>query len=559
MKTRGFIIEGKTGKDFFSERIFNIFCSKNSKNGFTLIELLIVIGIIAILAGAVVIAVSPGERLASARDATRERHMNAIKNAIYSYVIDNGTYPGEISGNLTEICNSSLEDPDCNDFVDLSALVPQYMSVMPIDPSKQGDEKGIGYAVALEEDKIIARATKMETFHQPTYYASFDNNLTFLETATFNTISPEEGYVATIRPQQGRFGGAAAVEGSTHNILADEETDLSFSYFEENLPIIGERDQIDEGWRFHLYPNEDINPETAVYWDTIEDTFRIEQRPGGNSETQVEKSIGKELDPEKTYTVSVRVKTTTPVTARLHFRMMVDGQSSWGWASNYHSGSGEWETVSSTFTGVEKIRTMRFQLTGANETSTSWWKNPQIEEGSFPTSFVEGSREEGVVKYPISILNHKEGAMSFWFKIPHGFPSDKQEIWMSTSGSYSSSHSLNFASNSSFPDRVLGYHWSTPDGEGYNHRVWEYDVENYIDQEWNHHVITWNKDSGYSVYLNGEFLVDRGSDLPLRDFMDNYFTILGDGVVLYDDFAIFDYEVTEKEAKRWFEKNRPLY
>lgn len=67
---------------------------KNNKKGFTLIELLIVIGIIAILAAAIIIAINPGRQFAQARNATRWSHMNSIANAVYSYVISNqGVYP----------------------------------------------------------------------------------------------------------------------------------------------------------------------------------------------------------------------------------------------------------------------------------------------------------------------------------------------------------------------------------------------------------------------------------------------------------------------------------
>ncbi len=56
--------------------------------GFTLIELLIVIGILGILAAAVVIVLNPGELLAQARDAGRIADMNSLNSAIALYLSD---------------------------------------------------------------------------------------------------------------------------------------------------------------------------------------------------------------------------------------------------------------------------------------------------------------------------------------------------------------------------------------------------------------------------------------------------------------------------------------
>ncbi len=67
---------------------------KNNAGGFTLIELLIVIGIIAILAAAVIITITPGERLKSAREATRASHMTAIGSAFHITVVEDNAYAG---------------------------------------------------------------------------------------------------------------------------------------------------------------------------------------------------------------------------------------------------------------------------------------------------------------------------------------------------------------------------------------------------------------------------------------------------------------------------------
>ena len=139
---------------------------EQQRNGFTLIELLIVIGIIAILAGAVVIAISPGERLASARDATRERHVQAIEQAVLSYQVDNeGNFPETLENSLgSEICNTNLENPDCEDLIDLSTLTKEgYLSSLPLNPGKEEESQGIGYKIATVNHKLAVWPIESET------------------------------------------------------------------------------------------------------------------------------------------------------------------------------------------------------------------------------------------------------------------------------------------------------------------------------------------------------------------------------------------------------------
>lgn len=56
------------------------------KKGFTLIELLIVIGIIGILAAAVIVVLNPAELLAQARDGTRLSDIDSVNSAINLYI-----------------------------------------------------------------------------------------------------------------------------------------------------------------------------------------------------------------------------------------------------------------------------------------------------------------------------------------------------------------------------------------------------------------------------------------------------------------------------------------
>lgn len=97
------------------------------KSGFTLIEMLVVIGIIAILAAVVLIAVNPLRQFASARDSQRRSDLYAATNAVYQYAVENnGNIPASITATPTDIGSSGL---------DLYAvLVPTYIADIPSDP-----------------------------------------------------------------------------------------------------------------------------------------------------------------------------------------------------------------------------------------------------------------------------------------------------------------------------------------------------------------------------------------------------------------------------------------
>jgi type IV pilus assembly protein PilA len=125
--------------------MFSQFFKKTSR-GFTLIEILIVIGIIAILAAIVIIAINPAKQFAQARNTQREAAVNSILNAVGQRIADNkGVFAGsfdsgaEICPTLPLTANAALvtdTQAAANETSgNLGCLVPTYISAIATDPA----------------------------------------------------------------------------------------------------------------------------------------------------------------------------------------------------------------------------------------------------------------------------------------------------------------------------------------------------------------------------------------------------------------------------------------
>lgn len=107
---------------------------KQTKKAFTLIEVLLVIGIIILLAGAIIVAVNPGRQFAKARNTQRKTDTTAILNAIVQLMVDNqGAWKcpsvPELPSSATMIATPGGIDLE-------PCLVPTYLPRMPLDPQQ---------------------------------------------------------------------------------------------------------------------------------------------------------------------------------------------------------------------------------------------------------------------------------------------------------------------------------------------------------------------------------------------------------------------------------------
>lgn len=131
------------------------------RQGFTLIELLLVIGIIAILASIVIVAVNPTKQLGDARNAQRRSDVNAVLNAVYQYSIDhNGNLPSTITMIDTAICKSG-PGVECDGLIDLDVLTGSYLPSLPTDP-RSATENGTSYWILKLGNRVTVSAPNAE-------------------------------------------------------------------------------------------------------------------------------------------------------------------------------------------------------------------------------------------------------------------------------------------------------------------------------------------------------------------------------------------------------------
>lgn len=115
---------------------------KRNTKGFTLIEILVVIGLIAVLATVVLIAINPARQFAQARDSQRTSNVTSILNAIGQRIADNkGVFEGTLGVVTCPVLPTTLTE--IGNTLD-TCLAPTYLNAIPTDP-KLG--AGGGYRV----------------------------------------------------------------------------------------------------------------------------------------------------------------------------------------------------------------------------------------------------------------------------------------------------------------------------------------------------------------------------------------------------------------------------
>lgn len=145
--------------------------------GFTLIELLVVIGIIAILAALILLAINPAEMQRKGRDATRLNDMVTLRKALDLSIQDGEVLSGTTAIPFTGGSTGTRTASSPTNYVGMN--VSKYISILPIDPRQNATTATVisdGTTSIAAGAMVYSFASDGQYYELNSYLESTDNN-----------------------------------------------------------------------------------------------------------------------------------------------------------------------------------------------------------------------------------------------------------------------------------------------------------------------------------------------------------------------------------------------
>lgn len=191
--------------------------------------------------------------------------------------------------------------------------------------------------------------------------------------------------------------------------------------------------------------------------------------------------------------------------------------------------------------------------TSTMKACTLYYDNFQMEQKGFSTSFVNGERKSGYLKYPKEVINIEEGTVSFWIK-PTGETSQPCPIF---SSGVDGGFDLLIKSASEQP-YLRGYANSSASTQLRPKKI--------PFKEWTHVTVVWKRNEYFGLYMNGKLDVFTTTPFDWGAYYNSNGTgfFIGSGIrnnpnIVIDELRIDNIMRTQEEIESWYISDLPFY
>lgn len=375
--------------------------------------------------------------------------------------------------------------------------------------------------------------------------AFFDFNFDATGTQYGDLVEADASSIYTTRAFEGRFGGSIAVEAGTANLISNP-------MFDSNI----------NGWS----NGNMATPTWNSGWNPIKFNNGFMYIAGSSGNGFVAGPTINNLTSAGTYTVSAYIEGDS---------MDILNKVTIAGTVFYTDGSNDdytWNTAAHKYTKINSGRIYRIDktFTLSNTKTLNYWQpriglnanyinaklyGYQIENKSYSTSIVNGTRGTGLLKYPKSILNTDEGCISFWMYAP----SNSTNFGGSPNPIYSAGIDpcFDLLIDSSGADYLRGFSSSTISTQ--LNPVLKNDV-------WSHVVVYWKRNVTFGIYIDGALSANNNSPVDWGTYYDANATgfFIGSGIrsnsnVLISDLKIDRVMPTAEDVSAWYLSGRQFF
>lgn len=362
-------------------------------------------------------------------------------------------------------------------------------------------------------------------------------------------IEPSGGAVFTIRPVEGKFGGAISVEKGTTNLWSGG---------------------------INIYNNFASNGQMTASLTPLSETFmgypiyRLTMTPiSSNAVNDVKSNLYSHgVESNDTFTFA----SGTTYMSSVYWRpvnkddITVGGEASniSGWSDiSTYSANGNWNySVSKMLNTISgggidrKYWSFDSPSAVANEPIIIDWACPQVEQSTYSTSYVSGNaRSNGMIKYDRELISPKEGCISFW-------------MYATSSGNSGGNPNPIFSAGY---DGCFDLLMEKTTGAGYLRFYTSGNASTQLRPNlkydaWSHVVVYWKRNIEVGIYIDG--VLDSYNQTPVdweQFYWDNATGFyLGSGIrsnpqIMISDLRIDRKMPTAEDIGTWYLSGRPFF